>query len=154
VKKKKHLALYGNVSMPRGYCDSCSSTALIVDKQFLCCGSTSSSAPEAVKRMSEPRHLRKGPSAYHRGKVLRSQKNRCLYCGREFETLTKYWGESKVVKCVWDHALPYAYASNNADTNFVASCQFCNSWKSSLIFATVEDVSVYVGIKWQDASNG
>jgi len=60
-------------------------------------------------------------------------------CGKQFYKLIP----------VWDHAEPFMFSQNNEANNFVASCSYCNGWKSSKIFQSLEEVKDYVRARWE-----
>jgi hypothetical protein len=73
------------------------------------------------------------------------QDNRCLYCGQEFGTLVIRRGNDwNWLHVTWDHFVPYTYSERNEDENWVAACQLCNGYKSSLVFADVLEVRTYI----------
>lgn len=146
---RQHLALYGNIQLVRAVCYECGRYALVVDNEFQCCGLSVEAAPTQVKRMSQPEAHRRWPSGKHRREILVAQNYRCLYCDVSLDGYVHYRGELRKVRLTWDHMAPYSYTLNNHPENFAASCQFCNAWKSSLIFKTVDEVRIYVEAKWQ-----
>ena len=149
--KDIHLALYGNVSIPRGYCTACERTALILNQEIQCCDAAVElpEQPSEFQRMSEPEQRRRLPSKEHRDLCLRMQNYRCRYCHQTFGWTVPYHGKEVRLKIHWDHCIPYSFAQDNADTNFVASCHVCNQWKRDKVFSTMEDIEDYVQAKWE-----
>ncbi len=147
---KHGIAMYGSVGLQRGYCGRCECYALIVDGQLQCCDAQVTTEPSDAYRMSEAAHNRKGPSARERYAILKNQENRCLYCLRRFG-VTVFRGLNPIMlRVTWDHAVPYTYCRANPASNFVGACQVCNKLKSSSIFDTVDEVRLYVEIKWRE----
>ena len=147
---KQHLALYGNTGITRGHCYKCGRYALVIGGELQCCGRLVKAVPSTLKRMSDPEGRRRRPAKEARREILESQDYRCLYCDASFDGYVFYGGQERRVRITWDHVVPYAHTANNHAVNFAASCQFCNSWKSSLIFKTVDEVRIYVATKWEN----
>lgn len=147
---KSHLALYGNTGLVRMYCKSCQRWAFVIDDALQCCMTLVETKPEKIVRESQPEAKRRIPSMKERTRILEAQNHRCLYCDVSLAGYVIYRSELKKVKLTWDHMTPYAYSLNNHHENFAATCQFCNAWKSSLVFKTVEEVRVYVALKWEE----
>jgi hypothetical protein len=146
---KQHLAVYGNVPMVRAHCYRCKRFSLVVDDELLCCGRLIEVEPLKIERISQPEARRRKPNAAQRQKILEAQNYCCLYCDVSLDGYVFYRKQVRKIKITWDHMTPYAYSRDNHHENFAATCQFCNAWKSSLIFKTVEEVRAYVALKWQ-----
>lgn len=152
---KQHLAIYGNVLMARAHCWKCKRFSLVVDGEIQCCGRQIETNPEEVLQISQPESRRRRLSAVHRREILQTQNYKCLYCGISLiDSYAFYHGQVRKVRVNWDHMAPYTYTLNNHKENYAATCQFCNSWKSSLIFKTVDEVRAYVEAKWQGEGKG
>lgn len=151
-KRKKVLALYGNVVIPRIYCQRCDCMALIVENRFTCCDRLCSIETAIVKRMISPVYARKTPKKTAQNKILEEQDFKCIYCEKRFGSYCVYHGKVKAVKITWDHFDPFCFSQNNHDQNFVAACQFCNAWKHAGIFKTIEEIKLYVKDKWEKES--
>ncbi len=133
-----HVALYGNVRIPRSYCKPCGRYALVLDGVKQCCDTRAEPEATGVRRISEPANQRRKPSETDQRAILQAQGGRCLYCDRGF---------GQGVALVWDHRTPWAYAANNKASNFAAACRPCNAWKSDHIFQTVDEARVYIAGK-------
>lgn len=145
---KKHvIALYGSVSLERGYCSNCETTSIIKGGKFLCCDRLVEDVPTKFERISEPFFKRKTPTKNEKIKILEEQEHRCFYCGVLFDSIRYRNGIPVTIKLEWDHKLPFIYSQNNDVYNFVASCSVCNGIKSSLLFQTVEEAQVYLADK-------
>jgi|SRR3990167_1459633 len=144
------LGLYGNVKIPRVYCKQCKRWALVVGGKRQCCGRQIIVAPVTAKRMSSPPVVRKQPKQAERKRLLELFQDACAYCEKTFDSWTAYHGRPKRVRLNWDHQVPWVYSQNNRKENFLPACRFCNSWKGSLIFRTIEEVKIYVHQKWED----
>ena len=148
-----HTAYYGNVRMDRIYCGECDCYTFILDDKKYCCDNpieTESQKPYKV--IIPPRVKRKTPTHIEKKDILNAQKGKCFYCGHGFGTVV--WDNKKqkarILKINWDHFTPFAYGFNNKSTNFVASCNICNSLKSSKVFNTVEEARKYIIHRWAE----
>ena len=145
-----HLALYGNVQIPRAHCPPCGGTSLVVGGRFQCCGEQPQNNPvRQTKRMSGPVQRRRRPSAEKRRQMLEEFDYRCAYCERSFGSYVAIDGKSHCLVIHWDHAVPYAYSQDNRTENFLPACQLCNRWKGALCFQTIDEVRLYVAQKWE-----
>lgn len=148
----RHLALYGNVAIPRRFCDRCKQWALVVDGVRQCCGYSTQEDFQASKRvrMSNASRYRHKPTQKERDKILERQENRCLYCQQLFGS---YFirGEKLIrVECQYDHLDPFCYSQNNDVRNFVAACRTCNAWKGSKMFESIEQIRKFLLNKWEE----
>lgn len=125
----------------------------MIDGHLACCGEPVEETPRKAKHMSEPVFQRKGPSVAGRKSILAKQGNCCLYCERPFGSSVFYKGKPRKVVLVWDHLVPFAYAADNKDSNFVAACSLCNGFKSDKVFQTLEEARVYVYQMWSERCN-
>lgn len=142
--KNLHLALYGNVRIPRCQCPECGGYALVIKGATACCGSRVEGDPSVAKRISSPQEARRKPRESLQRSILERQGGCCLYCERAFGTVVVYGKKLTTLRLNWDHLVPFAYAQSNDDSNFVAACHICNSRKGSRIFATLDDAKVYL----------
>ena len=146
---KQHLALYGNTGIVRGYCYKCRRYSLVVGGLLQCCDRRVEAAPADIKRMSDPEGRRRKLRVNERDEILQAQNYRCLYCDVSLNGYVFYRGQQRRVRETWDHMVPYDHTLNNHASNFAATCQFCNAWKSNLIFKSVDEVRIYVTAKWE-----
>lgn len=149
---KRTLALYGNVAIPRRYCERCQQWAFVLEGVRQCCGYSNKEDFEGSKRvrMSNASRHRHKPTETERVKILERQENRCLYCQQLFGS---YFirGEKLVrVDCQYDHLDPFCYSQNNDVRNFVAACRTCNAWKGSKMFESVEQIRNFLLKKWEE----
>lgn len=146
------LALYGNVGIPRVYCQDCQRNALVIKGIKQCCDQKDADEVKGVERIIEPEgHRKHGPPKAEQEALLTAQGYRCLYCDKRLGSTAWYKGKRVVLKLHWDHVIPYEYGQNNDVSNFVAACHVCNHWKSDFVFNSLEEIQVYVGEKWQRA---
>lgn len=142
---KKHvMAVYGSVSLERGYCKDCGQMAIIKNGLLQCCDSPAEGLPNKFERMSEPFFGRRTPTKSEKDRILNNQENKCFYCGVTFGSMRFRNGSPFTVKIEWDHQLPFIYSQNNRAENFVAACVVCNRIKSSHVFQTVEEAQVHL----------
>jgi 5-methylcytosine-specific restriction endonuclease McrA len=145
---KSYLGIYGNVILPKAYCDNCERTALVRDGRLQCCDKEIDEIPEYYKREIEPEQKRHLPPKKDRDKQLEEQDYRCFYCLRRFDSTVFRKTRAVKLKYVWDHMLPYAFSQNNSATNFVAACQVCNGLKSDMCFKTLDDARLFLNTRW------
>ena len=146
----RHLALYGNVTIERDICPRCQSQSLILAGEFQCCGRKIEQVQVIKsKRESNPPLKRKLPSKLQRLKILEVQENCCFWCNKRFDSHIIYHCKRQRVSLCWDHVIPYCFDQNSEPINFVASCKFCNAWKSAKIFRDIEEVRIYVNERWK-----
>lgn len=149
---KSHMALYGNVAIPRAYCNSCKSMAMIISGEFGCCGKKlEDEISREAKRMSHPPGWREKPSRAEQARILSEQSNVCLYCEMRFgRSVWSAAGKEIVLRVEWDHLIPFSYAQNNKVGNFCAACHICNRLKGALMFQTLEEARIHVTQKWEE----
>ena len=148
------LALYGNISLPRGRCPACRRTVLIVNGHLACCDAPVS-AVEILKsqRMSHPAEQRVPISRAEAKRILEEQSNSCLYCQRAFGSKFLRRGQMVRLRLEWDHMVPWCHSMNNRASNYAAACHVCNQTKGDKCFATVDEVSAWVERKWAQIEN-
>ena len=148
MARKSTLALYGNVAIPRGRCPDCKRTVLIVGGLYACCDEPAAGRLGGTKRMSQPCHKRKLPPLPWRRAQLEKQSHRCFYCdvtiGDFVMRVTRKSSRPIRLRLHWDHLLAFAYSQDNNEYNYVAACHVCNGIKSSRIFATLDELRIYV----------
>lgn len=150
MRRSPHLALYGNVAITRVYCETCDGYTLVIRGHKQCCDEVFIDEVTRIKRITNVPFGRRGPSAKYRERQLRAQDNRCFYCHRRFGATVYRRARPLTLKINWDHMIPYDYARNNHDLNFVAACHVCNGLKSSLIFDMVELARLHINARWQE----
>ena len=149
--RRNHIAQYGNIKIPRGFCYECEGHALILENRYACCGKVVDNfQTNQIIQMSETIKRRRKPTAGTRRMLLDEFNHSCAYCFRKFGDRTMYHGVFKIVKLNWDHEIPYSYGQNNEASNFLPVCCFCNSFKSNKMFKTIEEVRIYVNSKWEE----
>lgn len=139
-----HLALYGNIAIPRAYCSKCKIFALVRQEKLQCCDALFVEQPTRWKQIVAPAEIRRLPPLNARKTQLERQENRCLYCEREFGTYVFRNVRAIRLRTTWDHVVPFAYSQNNNDTNFVAACQICNGIKADHVFQDLDAARLYV----------
>lgn len=141
---------YGNVQIPRIYCSRCRTWAMVVRGVRQCCDYETEVEYVKVRRMVNPEAVRRRPPLKARKLLLEQYRHACAYCERIFGDWTLYHGEWKKILLAWDHQIPFVHNQNNQTSNFLPSCRVCNGWKSDKIFQTLEEVKVYVALRWQE----
>lgn len=145
----KYVGLYGNVKLLRKYCWYCKQMAIVVDNIIQCCDRQMDESGVSFynsKRMSGTSYERKRPSVKRIKKLIIIQQNKCLYCDIPFGTHYKHPVKNKfmITTVCCDHYIPFCYAQDNHDENFVLACGVCNGIKSGKIFKNLEDAQHYV----------
>ena len=140
------LAIYGSSYLVREECPWCKAYAFVIDGKFTCCDMPGQKTTQDKKVFSQARNKKKKPSQIKQRELAETQENRCFYCKRLIGDFYIYRGKTRQLKRHWDHLLPYCFARDNQDTNFVLACNICNSIKSDLVFKTLEDSSEYIDI--------
>lgn len=149
VSKKRHVAIYGNTYLERGYCWSCKTMCIIIENEKQCCGGRANGVDIVslpVKRISDPRYRRRLIGQNEKKKILHEQNYECIYCGIPFGSPYAKKKGNKIFKTrvQIDHFIPFAYSANNKKGNYVASCHLCNAIKSDKIFNNIDEVRLYV----------
>lgn len=150
MKKVTHSALYGNTKLIRSYCKRCRRMAFVLDGLIQCCDTPVYRTAKRVIRMTLATQVRKKPSKKQQDELLEQYRWSCAYCERAFGSYAKYGNEVRKIRINWDHKVPWIYNQNNHDENFLPACQCCNAWKSSKIFANIDEVRLFVHQKWMD----
>ena len=146
--KKAYIGLYGNVMLPKAYCDECDMMAIVREGRLQCCDKEIDEVPESYKREVEPEQKRHLPPKRDRDRQLEEQDYRCFYCLRRFGATVFRKTRTVKLKYVWDHMLPYSFSQNNSPSNFVAACQVCNGLKSAMCFKTLDDAQQFLNTRW------
>lgn len=144
----RHIAAYGSVALERDYCSKCKRTALVIDNRLQCCDSIVSSSVDQIPvyQMSESRSKRNKVKDSTRELIIEFQDRKCFYCRKKFGS--KYFKKSdrtkkvSMTKPVLDHIYPYI-AGGGSDHNLVASCNLCNSVKSSKTFNNLLEITQF-----------
>ena len=153
ARRKKHLAFYGNVVLPRVWCEDCRQMSLVVQGKRSCCGQKSYGPTKGRKRMSHPPQRRRQPSKKIQEKLLAQWEDACAYCCRPFGSEVLMYGKLRLVNLHWDHCVPFSFTQNNQSNNYLPACQWCNLWKTDMQFNNLEEAQVYVTTKWEAATS-
>lgn len=146
------VRLFGGVTMTRLKCRACRKWSLKGKGEWRCdCGSVDSTQDsfEAIKRVGLCYVNRTSfiPPKAERERILADQQNRCAYCDREFGSFRIKVGcrTAFQLKICWDHVVPWEYARTHKG-DFVASCQTCNSIKSSKMFSSMDQARAHIAL--------
>ena len=77
-----------------------------------------------------------------KNRIIKSQDNKCYYCGEDLKRLYFRKGKIKLTKINFDHVIPFSFSHINGE--MVASCNLCNSIKHDKIFKNIDDIKVYI----------
>ena len=144
-----HMAIYGNVVIPRSYCQDCQSWAFVIDGRLRCCGEKVATNPKKFKQMSEAPLKRWTPGKKDQRRILAEQNHCCFYCGRNFGAVVWRRNNRIALRINWDHRVPFCYGRDNHVRNFVAACHVCNGLKSSHMFKSVEEAQTFLYDRWK-----
>lgn len=135
-KREKYRTVYGTIEMERGFCHSCNTWSIIIDKEFQCCGETVKKRKinDRIIFMSPSVIAHRTPNKSIKYNQLEKQDYKCIYCG---ETLTY-----ALAQC--DHFVPFSVSRNNKRENIVVTCKACNYIKTNKIFESIEEAREYV----------
>ena len=148
---KPAIILFGNVSIPRAYCDECEVQSLIVHGHYNCCGRpVGHLVIKRYMRVSTPEYVRRGPKRKVKKIILNQQEDRCFYCGVLFGTEGFRHATPIRISHQWDHQLPFSLTQNNQAENFAAACHVCNGLKGSMVFQTLEEAQVWLALRRKD----
>src|ERR1035437_3974933 len=150
MKRKTTLALYGNIAIKCGYCNTCEGMAFVLDGALACCGAEFAENAERYERIFQPEPRRRQPKPTHKKRILDEQGFRCLYCERSFGAVVERNGKSVKLKINWDHQVPYSLSQNNMNDNFVAACQICNNMKHNHVLQTLDEARVSLTNRWAE----
>jgi len=151
---EQHLALYGNVRIPRAKCEKCHRWALVIDKRLQCCDSSVNHLTvREHKRISHPPNKRVRPSRKEAQRLRKIYNNCCAYCQQGFGWIVNYHTRRVRLRLTWDHHIPWDFTQDNNSSNFLPACQYCNSWKSNIMFYTLAEAKAYLITKWEHERN-
>ena len=149
MNRKSVIGIYGNINIPRGWCDECKTYAFIQDGCLSCCEHPFEAKEiKDLLRMSDGGGRRRRPGKKERDRLLEKFGGRCAYCDGAFGSIAIYHGRVVFLNLEWDHIVPWVYDQDERDINLLPVCQICNGWKGSLMFRTIEEARVYVNNKW------
>lgn len=150
-KDDTRVSMYGSTRLITKYCNDCDMYAFVIDNILQCCNKVLVEViPTYTKREVTGPYNRTRPNKETRLELLELYDNRCVYCSREFGSFVTVGKREIEVYLNWDHAVPFSYSNDNTSGNFLPACHRCNSWKSNLMFQTIEEAQVYLVGKWAD----
>lgn len=144
IMRTNHIAIFGNIKIPRAYCKECKCESFVLEGKFACCNKPFSEKLTEYLRESIPPQFRRLPPLCLRKEQLAFQNHCCFYCERRIGFIV--WRKDKHIKLKlhWDHFVPYSLTQDNRFNNFVASCHVCNGIKSNKIFMTTDEAKIYI----------
>lgn len=148
TRHSDYVGVYGNTQLAKVYCEYCECYTFVRDGLTVCCGEPVKVKAKKLVQESSPREKRYKPKKEDKKKILNRQKNKCIYCGRDFGSLAVVKDKVVELRVHWDHKIPYSYSFNNKGNNFVAACHVCNRLKSNTVFETIEDAQIYLERRW------
>lgn len=141
VNQQREVYFYGNVGLTRSKCPRCHRWCIVLNNKTACCGieiEFDDGKPHMYRAGVTP-HERKPLGKRKKGKILKAQGYRCLYCLQEFGSVFLRNGHEEIELSVeFDHCVPFAYNQDNSERNYVAACQVCNRLKSNFHYRDLE----------------
>lgn len=141
-------SLYGGVGLLRGKCPKCNKIAIILDKEYQCCGLKSTKPKkEIIKRLITGQERRFQLPRTEKNKILNKQKHKCIYCEVD---LIGSWYMSDTMKrprkvtIHFDHFIPWCYSRTSLPEEFIVSCNYCNMLKGSKFFEDINEAQTYI----------
>ena len=141
---KSYIAIYGNVKIPKAYCEDCDGYYFVINGRFACCDKQAQIDPQKYIRESEADQTRKRPPLKERKEILDLQNHCCIYCESPFGFIRYKKTRPFKLRLEWDHQVPFAFSQDNSTSNYVAACHVCNSLKSNKCFQTVNEAAAYL----------
>lgn len=93
---------------------------------------------------------RRAPAKSKQKKLLDSQGWCCFYCTNSFWSWVYRPNRGlHPLGIAFDHMIPYTFLEENPDTNFVAACDVCNSFKGSKLFDSIKDARDHIAWRWR-----
>ena len=145
-----HMAVFGNVAIPRANCPRCGDMALVIDGKMACCDAPFLAQPTAVHYETSYKPFRQKPPAEVQEQLLSKYNNRCAYCDQAFGDLVRlHNGQHAFLRLSWDHFIPFIWTHDNSDANFLPSCHVCNSRKRDKVFNDLEAAREWLLETWR-----
>src|SRR5579883_3195977 len=113
AKKRDYIGLYGNVGIPKAWCEECQANSFVIDGELVCCGTPIELLPERYQRECEPEQRRRTLSPKDKERQLIEQDYKCFYCERTFGSTVFRRGRAIKLKIHYDHMIPYSLCQNN-----------------------------------------
>lgn len=141
INQRREVYYYGSVGLTRTICPNCKSWCIVQHGKTPCCKvqiQFDDEKPVQV-RTSIPPQKRKYISQYRKGKILREQGYKCIYCLQEIgSTQTRNGFEEIMLSAEFDHLVPFSYSQDNSTGNIVGACQICNGLKYNFHYKDLE----------------
>jgi 5-methylcytosine-specific restriction endonuclease McrA len=131
--------------MIKARCPECGENSFIDDGKT-CCGIDVdiSGALVSYKRESGSEKRKKSLKYMTKLNILEQQDYRCAYCKNEIGISVGSTSGDKLTYAHYDHFMPWAIYQDSNHDNILASCNICNSIKSSRYFGTIEEARKYI----------
>jgi hypothetical protein len=138
----------GSTTLDKKWCPNCDDYSLVNPSEKQCyCGTefTIEKVTES-KIIGGQRRRRKSPAVKS---LAKKTDNKCYWCGRVIIPAQPILvrGKLRYNKGVVDHRIPYGFC--NANTDLVASCARCNSYKSNKIMSE-DSMRDYLQSRWDN----
>ena len=141
----------GKVFLIRYQCPGCGEYVLCDPDEVRCryCDAEKKvkKPPQRLRKIAEPKHKRFFSKAKIREKA-EEQGYKCYWCGRPFGLTYMNGNKFYNLHPVGDHSIPYVFCNTTTEDNLVASCNVCNSFKSSIMLNSDDEVREFLQRKW------
>jgi 5-methylcytosine-specific restriction endonuclease McrA len=139
----------GGVVLLQYECPGCDDLTLLPESNPVCDCGHSFKNKKAIREERLSSNFRSKIPTKTRQKIIEKQDGECIYCSRYFGSYIRVKNKVKQLTAHIDHFTPIAYNGSNSEDNLVASCNRCNSYKSSNIFDTIDECRTHLLDKWQ-----
>ena len=154
IPRADHVAVYGHVRMERAKCPNCKDIALIVDRQFACCGENYVRSPEAILYVTSCEYARRKPPGLEASAILLEYNDACAYCLQEFGSHVIVNNRHIRLRLSWDHFIPFSWTRDNSLENFLPSCHLCNHWKRARVYNDLTAARKDLRARWVKNTDG
>ena len=150
LKPSTKRVFFGNIILYRHTCIRCEHEILSSNENYLCdCGHEYKQNEYDGTIYEIVATRRKGLPRWKKSELIKEQKNRCYWCERKFGVLYMKGSKIKSLNPCFDHIVPYSFSKASPIDGFVAACNFCNQFKSNMIFSHEDDCRKYLKKRWE-----
>lgn len=143
--------IFGNTVLFESTCPSCKEQNLTGSNVVECASCLyeyDAKRISSVEIVVSPKGERRPIPRSIKKQLLEKQNSRCFWCDRLFGTPYERKNKISMLFECGDHKIPFAYLKGNPKDNWVLACNVCNSWKSSKLYNTDEELKLFLKSKW------
>lgn len=142
--------IYGQIILKSQPCPKCGGRSFVRDGKISCCGAPALAleSDDFKIEIDSGTARRRIPPKKIQAEILEEQGYCCFYCGDQFDSWRKLYGEPQRVLISWDHVIPFSYNGNNHE--FVAACRQCNTTKYDHFFYSLEEAKRVLQLKMHE----